>query len=539
MKGGIKLESCKKIVLKALLLISFVFCIIMLYPNTAYAADDVKSSPLFKDSLVKSIEGFDTRSNASAGQSSAVQENTASVGNQSYAAAVMNNLVTTTYTCIGSYTCNYTCGTTCGTTCLSTCIGSYTCYSTCGTTCATTCGVTCYTTCGSSYTCGTTCSTTCANTCMYTCTGTYTCNVTCKGFTCDTATCKGATCYTTCKSTCVGSVTCLAWYTCANGYTCSTTCKTTCGTNCTTPGGGSGGSSSEISKQRLSGLDRYETSSQITKFGWRDGCSYAVLATGENYPDALGAVSLAKKYNAPILLTENNSLNSNTVDVLNTLGVKKVFIIGGVGVISSGVEDSLHSLNIETERLAGADRFETSVKVAESMGDCHEIFITVGDDFADALSIGSVAANKSAPILLTDRGELPGSVRDYINSHDIDKIYVIGCTELISENVTSGLSNVERIAGADKYERNIAIFERFSDVVNPNIVGIATGENFPDALSGSAFASLMSSPVILVGNNISDYTLNYIKNNLGSIHITFVFGGPGAVPENIINSLFQ
>jgi N-acetylmuramoyl-L-alanine amidase len=127
-------------------------------------------------------------------------------------------------------------------------------------------------------------------------------------------------------------------------------------------------------KVRIYGNDRYETSSKIAKDGWSSSY-YAIIASGENFPDSLSAVTLAKKHDAPILLTNSKSLNTNTREELTRMKVKKVLIIGGQGSISSKVEQDIKSMGITTERLGGRDRYETSIKIAERLGNPGTLFV--------------------------------------------------------------------------------------------------------------------------------------------------------------------
>ena len=112
-----------------------------------------------------------------------------------------------------------------------------------------------------------------------------------------------------------------------------------------------------VTGQRLAGLDRYETSVDISKSGWPGGSDVAVIATGEDFPDALCAGPLAKSLNAPVLLTEVNVLDSNVKAELKRLGVKEVYIVGGVGAVSYNVQNQITSMGIKCTRLAGEDRF--------------------------------------------------------------------------------------------------------------------------------------------------------------------------------------
>ena len=140
------------------------------------------------------------------------------------------------------------------------------------------------------------------------------------------------------------------------------------------------------STKRLAGENRYDTSVAIAQDGWKQS-DYAILAYGENYPDAISAAPLAKKYNAPILLTSGNNLPSATKQIFTDLQVKKVFIIGGTGVIPASIDAELSSMGIKPTRIAGQDRYETSVKIAQQLSSPSELIVTTGEDYSDTLSV--------------------------------------------------------------------------------------------------------------------------------------------------------
>ena len=106
---------------------------------------------------------------------------------------------------------------------------------------------------------------------------------------------------------------------------------------------------------RLWGQDRYQTSAAISKEGWTNS-EYVVIASGEGYADALCAAPLAKKYNAPILLTESATLNDNVKQEIKRLNAKHVFIIGKYASVSQKVENEIKSLVGDVKRLGGNDR---------------------------------------------------------------------------------------------------------------------------------------------------------------------------------------
>ncbi len=80
---------------------------------------------------------------------------------------------------------------------------------------------------------------------------------------------------------------------------------------------------------RISGVNRYETNANISKEFTKEGIDTIILASGENYADALSAVPLASKNQCPILLAESNSINSFTINEIKRLNPNKIIVIGG------------------------------------------------------------------------------------------------------------------------------------------------------------------------------------------------------------------
>nr|WP_291580891.1 cell wall-binding repeat-containing protein [Clostridium sp. UBA6640] len=282
----------------------------------------------------------------------------------------------------------------------------------------------------------------------------------------------------------------------------------------------------ETKIKRLAGKGRYETAKEVSSDGWTSS-EYAVLVTGADYPDALSATPLAKKYEAPILLTEKNKLNDNTLSEIKRLGVRKIFIVGGTGVVGTEVENEIKNLDIEIERIFGKGRYETSVAVAKEVGVEKGIFVAYGLNYADALSVGPIAAKLQMPILLNPTHSLDPSLEELMSYNFIAKTYVVGGTSLISDNVLNKFPNAERLYGSDRYETNKILLDKFKDQLDFSNLFIATGTNFPDALSGGALASKNGNPMVLISNAPNNATLSIKKHNTQANLI--VLGGEGVV----------
>jgi len=290
---------------------------------------------------------------------------------------------------------------------------------------------------------------------------------------------------------------------------------------------------------RYSGMNRYETAAKVCEYGWKSNSDYAVIVNGENFPDSLSAAPLAKKYDAPILLTGVDTLSPYTSSELNRLNVKNVIIIGGRGVVHQTIEDAIKARGIKVTRIGGADRYETALQVAAKLGKSNEIALVNGTNFHDGISIASIAAAKGMPIILTNKDSMPASVKKYLQSNKkVDQIYVVGGADRISDTDISGLTNVKRVGSGDNYEMNTSIIKAFQSEINTGTLYIASAKDFPDSLGASAIAPKTFSPVLFVDSPMSEATKEFLKNNI--VSTIKVLGGTGAVSyeaEQISRSL--
>lgn len=166
--------------------------------------------------------------------------------------------------------------------------------------------------------------------------------------------------------------------------------------------------------ERIGGSDRYETSILLAK---RLNSNSLILANGDDFPDALSAASYAGIKQIPIVLT-SNTLPGSVITYYKEANPDHLIVIGGEGVISS--EDlSQNNFNIET-RLGGQDRYDTNAKVVSFMKasyDTNDLFLASGQTFPDAVAGTVLAAKYKAPLLLTEKDDIPPSVFSLLRNH--------------------------------------------------------------------------------------------------------------------------
>lgn len=288
---------------------------------------------------------------------------------------------------------------------------------------------------------------------------------------------------------------------------------------------------------RYSGSTRYETAVEISSKNWTESDS-VVLARGDDFPDALVGSVLANSsaVKGPLLLTETNKLRPEVLAEIQRLNPTTVYILGGTGAVSAGVENALKANNLQVVRLQGADRYETAARiVTSSMETNTKAFLASGDSFADALSISSYAASKGIPLLLTKSGQVPQVTLDTLKKLGVTEITLIGGEGVITPSVKKQLEkenySVSRLGGKDRFGTNTAIISGLE--FNLDQVIVATGMAFPDALAGSALAARDNHPVLLVPQHVDRLpgspTDSFLAKNREVVKSFKIAGGSGAV----------
>lgn len=291
----------------------------------------------------------------------------------------------------------------------------------------------------------------------------------------------------------------------------------------------------EVTSQRLWGNDRYETAVEVSKSGFTTSDT-VILVRGDDFADALAVTPLAKMYNAPILLTGVNFLPASVQAEITRLGATKIVIAGGIGAVSQTVENSLKKL-ATVERISGSDRYATSVKIAEKLGAKTSIALVTGLGFADGESIAAVAAQMGMPVIFTTKNTLSTTAKDYIKDNKVTKTYVIGGNGVISDSVAAAVPGMERLSGADRYDTNLSILNKFSNQINFDGVYVATGADFADALTTSALAAKNSQAVVLASKSLTAANVSFIKGQITPKTVVTLIGGEKIVPSAIATSL--
>jgi putative cell wall-binding protein len=290
---------------------------------------------------------------------------------------------------------------------------------------------------------------------------------------------------------------------------------------------------------RLSGGNRFVTAAEICRAGWQKADT-VVLANAYNYADALAGAPLAYALNAPILMTAANSLDANTRACIEQLGAKNIVLVGGESSISQVLAEAL-SKDYKVSRVSGGNRYQTALKIAVELEKltgkrADTAIIATGANFADALSISPYAAIKGYPVLYANPVTgLSAETAEHIKG--MNALLVGGEASVPNSVLTQAeLRSSYRLSGGNRYVTSFEI-AKYTDKAYGKDVSIATGQDFPDALTGSVLAAKLKTPLLLCSKiGADDAVKEYIAAR--KPQFVYLFGGGASVPNSVIIDIF-
>lgn len=311
--------------------------------------------------------------------------------------------------------------------------------------------------------------------------------------------------------------------------------------------------------RQFSGTNRYDTARLVATTTFSGGSAKVLLATGNNFPDALAASYLAGYLGVPILLTDTDQVPAETNSALQALGATSITLLGGTSAISAGVETSLRSRGFTVDRISGASRYDTALAVAKTppasyvntISGQKTAILASGVGFADAIAASPLAYAGKLPLLITTPNALSSQARQGLTDLGIQRVLILGGTAAVSQAVEDAVrampANVVRLAGADRTATAVAIadYELGAGLgFSTTHVNLARGDDGGlgvDALAGGPHAGVDKAPILLAASPTALDTsagsnASWLQTHSSTLTTGHIFGGTSAVSKSVEDS---
>ncbi|ALS76497.1 hypothetical protein AUC31_15370 [Planococcus rifietoensis] len=256
---------------------------------------------------------------------------------------------------------------------------------------------------------------------------------------------------------------------------------------------------------KISGENGFETAALLSEAVW-DSAETVVLATGEGFADALSGAPLAYLEGGPLLFTEKGRLNEFAKAEIERLGATNAIVLGSAPVISDAQLNALSIMGVETERIGGANRYETAALVSERI-DSEGAVVADGTTFKDVSLASVFAAQNQYPILLSQGSRMPRETTEAM----------AGRSDIV---LAADRLSIEARTKEEDAERRVAV--------------LAPASNFTDALSAANAAARRNASLYLVGK---DGLTNELKQQLEQYQSFLVVDSEQLIDAEMVRSL--
>ncbi|MGX9758845.1 cell wall-binding repeat-containing protein [Clostridioides difficile] len=206
------------------------------------------------------------------------------------------------------------------------------------------------------------------------------------------------------------------------------------------------------------------------------------------------------------------------------LGLTVTFLVGSSTLVSNAMQLK------DIDKIVGKNRYETAGLIADKQQYTTAIIVNSDKSIADGLSASGLAGSENAPILLTQKDNIPDETLERLNT--VTKLYIIGGEDSISTDVEQILTmrrmEVKRISGKDRIQTSYNVakeIDSINKVKNVILTNAYKGE--ADSMSVASVAVRDKTPIILTDGNDIPFNTEELK--------AYVIGGKSSMSDNLVS----
>lgn len=205
----------------------------------------------------------------------------------------------------------------------------------------------------------------------------------------------------------------------------------------------------------------------------------------------------------------------------------------GLGAVPSIAADD----QVETGRVAGADRFGTAVAISqhEFPDGAPRVYLARSGVFADALAAGALT---DGPILLVPGGcgPLPPVVLSEVTRLDPAQVVALGGDSAVCEATLETAAQgreTDRLGGLDRFGTAVAVAAYEFAPDEADTAYIVNSGAAPDAVAGGG---LTDGPILPVRSEAVPTVVSQELDRLGSIGSVVALGGTSVVSDQVLHA---
>lgn len=209
-------------------------------------------------------------------------------------------------------------------------------------------------------------------------------------------------------------------------------------------------------------------------------------------------------------------------------GIKKLTSLGLVGLLFS--MSVFHSNAFTLERIQGKNKYETAGLIADKQQYTTAILINADSTMSDGLSASGLAGVNNAPILLTQKNNIPKETLERVEK--AEKVYIIGGENSIDKSIEDILKDkgieIKRLQGSDRIKTSYSVAKEINSIKKVNTIMLTNAfKGEADAMSIAPVAIMINAPIILTNGRTIPFKFD---KNIKS----YIVGGSENMTDDIL-----
>lgn len=214
---------------------------------------------------------------------------------------------------------------------------------------------------------------------------------------------------------------------------------------------------------------------------------------------------------------------------------KEFLTLGATLAVTALVAPATAVAASTADRLAGTDRYDTAIQIADEFKTSDVVYLARGDNQADAVAGGKL---KNGPLLLVNEGSRTReAVAAEVKKLKAKHVVVLGGVGAVSDDTVkavAGNADILRISGTNRFETAVEISKALTNNQTAAKVYLANGMTLVDALAGGTIPD--NAPILLTdgSGSLPSSTVAEIKR-LKPTEVV-ALGGARAVKTDELNA---
>lgn len=286
-----------------------------------------------------------------------------------------------------------------------------------------------------------------------------------------------------------------------------------------------------LNVSRITGENPEEMAINMSKQVWNNS-DVAIIVNQNYFKEGCISLPLSGKYNAPILLSQGETLNDSLKEEITRLKATKIILIGDANLISNNIENELIEKGLEVNRIEGKDITSLSISIAKEFKDNNTCILANSDNPKEMMLLSYIAMRDKTPLIISDNYLL---TYKFLKDKKDSTIYFTGDENILYRTFSD--LNIKKIDISQYFKDvNLNLLNKNKSLYKDEQVIMASSNNPLEFISAGSASGALGIPLIDIGSDIlNKSTEEFMIENGKNIKNVIAIGNEKEISDDLLN----